>query len=66
MSRVYNFSAGPAVMPRAVMEQAQQEFLDWRGLGVSVAEISHRSRAFRDLAEQSIEDLTELLDIPEN
>ena len=63
---VYNFSPGPAMLPREVMEQVREEFLDWRGLGMSIAEMSHRSRAFTGIAEQSVRDLTELLGIPEN
>ncbi len=62
----YNFSPGPAMLPQTVMRQAQQEFLDWRGLGVSIAEISHRSRAFTEIAEQSVRDLSALLGIPEH
>ena len=46
MDNVYNFSAGPAGLPRAVMEKAQSEFVEWNGLGTSVMEISHRSKEF--------------------
>ena len=63
---VYNFSAGPALLPREVMAKVQEEFLDWHGLGISIAEMSHRSRAFKGIAEQSILDLTGLLGVPEN
>lgn len=63
---VYNFSPGPAQLPREVMEKVQEEFLDWGGLGISVAEMSHRSKAFTGIAERSVRDLTELLGIPEN
>ena len=63
---VYNFSPGPAQLPRAVMAQVQEEFLDWHGLGVSIVEMSHRSRAFTGIAEQSVRDLSALLAIPEN
>ena len=63
---VYNFSAGPALLPREVMAKVQEEFLDWHGLGISIAEMSHRSRAFKGVAEQSVRDLTGLLGIPEN
>ncbi len=66
MDRVYNFSPGPAVLPPQVMEQAQAEFLDWRGTGMSVMEVSHRSAEFMDLAAQSEADLRELFAIPEN
>jgi len=64
--KVYNFSAGPAMMPEAVMEQAQKEFLNWNDLGISIAEISHRSQYFMDVASRSIQDLRDLLKIPEN
>ena len=63
---VYNFAPGPAMLPRTVMEQAQRELLDWNGTGMSVMEISHRSREFIALAEESEADLREILDIPVN
>ena len=63
---VYNFGAGPAMLPRAVMEQARAEFLDWHGTGMSVVEMSHRSRHFIAIAEQSEADLRALLAIPDN
>jgi len=66
MSRVYNFSAGPAALPREVLEQARDEMLDWRGTGMSVMEMSHRGKAFISIAEQAEADLRELLDIPSN
>jgi phosphoserine aminotransferase len=66
MTRVYNFSPGPAMLPQEVMQQAQQEFLDWHGIGASVMEISHRGKYFSKIAEQTIADLRELLNIPEN
>ncbi|MEF1289292.1 3-phosphoserine/phosphohydroxythreonine transaminase [Vibrio sp. M260118] len=66
MSKVYNFSAGPAGLPKAVMEKAQQEFIDWNGLGTSVMEISHRSKEFIKVAEEAEQELRELLDIPDN
>ena len=66
MNRVYNFSPGPAVLPPQVMEQAQAEFLDWNGTGMSVMEVSHRSAEFMELAAQSEADLRELFEIPEN
>lgn len=62
---VYNFCAGPATLPPAVMQKAQQEFLDWQGIGVSVMEISHRSDPFLALAKQSEERLRRLMNIPE-
>ena len=64
--RVFNFSAGPAVLPLEVLEQARAEMTDWNGLGLSVMEISHRSKAFIAVAEQAEADLRELLAIPRN
>tara|TARA_Y100001956_G_scaffold81541_1_gene99389 strand:+ start:4168 stop:5301 length:1134 start_codon:yes stop_codon:yes gene_type:complete len=66
MDNVYNFSAGPAGLPKAVMEQAQAEFIDWNELGTSVMEISHRSKEFIKVAEDSEQDLRDLLNIPDN
>lgn len=63
MTDVFNFSAGPAMLPAEVMLQAKDEFLDWAGLGTSVMEISHRSKPFLEVAEQSEEDLRSLLNI---
>ncbi|EIV8480504.1 3-phosphoserine/phosphohydroxythreonine transaminase [Vibrio vulnificus] len=63
---VFNFSAGPAALPKPVMQQAQQELLNWQGLGTSVMEISHRSKEFIAVAEQSEQDLRDLLNIPDN
>ncbi len=63
--RAYNFSAGPAALPLPVLEQARDELLEWQG-GMSVMEVSHRSRAFMDVAEQAEADLRELLGIPPN
>jgi phosphoserine aminotransferase len=63
--RVFNFSAGPAVLPLPVLEQARDELVDWHG-GMSVMEVSHRSRAFIDVAERAESDLRELLAIPPN
>ena len=60
---VFNFCAGPASLPRPVLEKAQKEFLNWQGLGVNVMEISHRSKEFIALAEQSEQDLRELMNI---
>lgn len=64
MSRIFNFSAGPATLPLEVLEQAKAELLDWNGRGASVMEISHRSKAFIRVAEQAEADLRELLDVP--
>lgn len=66
VSRVYNFSAGPAVLPEAVLQQAQQELLNWQGTGMSVMEMSHRGKVFTAIAEQAEADLRELLAIPDN
>lgn len=66
MSPVYNFSAGPAMLPIEVMQQAQAEFINWHGLGVSAMEISHRSPYFMDLAAKSEATLREVLSIPDN
>lgn len=65
MSRVFNFSAGPAALPRPVLEQVREELLDWNGLGTSVMEVSHRGKAFLALAEESEADLRTLLGVPE-
>ena len=62
--RVFNFAAGPAALPLAVLEQARDEMTDWRGSGMSVMEVSHRSKAFIAVAQQAEADLRELLDIP--
>lgn len=64
--RVFNFSAGPATLPEPVLRQAQAELLDWQGIGASVAEISHRSAPFIELAAQAEADLRRLLDVPED
>ncbi len=64
MSRVYNFSAGPAVLPTPVLAQARDELLEWDGAGASVLEISHRGREFMGIAESAERDLRDLLDIP--
>jgi phosphoserine aminotransferase len=66
MSAIYNFSAGPAVLPKAVLEQAREELLDWHGSGMSVMEMSHRGKEFLSIAEQAEADLRELLTIPDN
>jgi phosphoserine aminotransferase len=66
MTRVYNFSPGPAALPVEVLEQARAEMLDWHGTGMSVMEMSHRGKAFISIAEQAEKDLRELLSIPAN
>jgi len=62
--RAFNFSAGPAALPLEVLERARSELLDWRGTGASVMEVSHRSRAFMEVAQEAERDLRELLGIP--
>jgi phosphoserine aminotransferase len=64
MSRVYNFSAGPAVLPEEVLAQAREEMLDWNGSGMSVMEMSHRGKEFMSIAQQAEADLRELMGIP--
>ena len=64
MTRVYNFSAGPAVLPEEVLLQAREELLDWHGSGVSVMEMSHRGKEFIAIAQKAEADLRELLAIP--
>ena len=66
MSRAFNFSAGPAMLPEPVLEQARTELLDWQSSGMSVMEMSHRSKEFMSIAEQATADLRELLNIPDN
>ena len=66
MSRVYNFSAGPAVLPEEVLQEAAEEMLDYRGSGMSVMEMSHRSKVFDDLLAETQQDLRDLLQIPDN
>lgn len=64
--RAFNFSAGPAMMPEAVMRKAQAEFLDWQNTGMSVMEVSHRSKEFMALAHKMEADLREIMHIPGN
>ncbi len=64
MSRCFNFSAGPAMLPTEVLQRAQQEILDWNGSGMSVMEMSHRGKEFMSIAEKAEADLRELLAIP--
>lgn len=66
MSRVYNFSAGPAVLPEPVLKEAAAEMLDYRGSGMSVMEMSHRSKVFDDIIHEAEADLRELMRIPDN
>nr|WP_081697062.1 3-phosphoserine/phosphohydroxythreonine transaminase [[Clostridium] symbiosum] len=66
MSRVYNFSAGPAVLPEEVLKEAAEEMLDYKGCGMSVMEMSHRSKDFQDIIDEAEKDLRELMNIPDN
>ena len=66
MSRVYNFSAGPAVLPEEVLKEAAEEMLDYRGSGMSVMEMSHRSKAFDTIIKEAEADLRDLLSVPDN
>ena len=66
MSRVYNFSAGPAVLPEQVLREAAEEMMDYKGCGMSVMEMSHRSKLFDELIDETEADFRELLHIPEN
>ncbi|MBS0847797.1 3-phosphoserine/phosphohydroxythreonine transaminase [Citrobacter sp. JGM124] len=66
MTQIYNFSSGPAMLPAEVLRRAQQDLCDWQGLGTSVMEISHRSKEFIQVAQESEKDLRTLLQIPSN
>jgi phosphoserine aminotransferase len=66
MTRVFNFSPGPAALPEVVLRQAAEEMLDWHGTGVSVMEMSHRGKAFTGIAEEAESLLRELLGVPAN
>ena len=66
MSRVYNFSAGPAVLPEEVLKEAADEMLDYKGCGMSVMEMSHRSKVFDDIIKEAEQDLRDLMNIPDN
>lgn len=66
MARVYNFSAGPAVLPEEVLKEAADEMLDYRGTGMSVMEMSHRSKAYDTIIKEAEKDLRDLMNIPDN
>ena len=66
MSRVYNFSAGPAVLPECVLKEVASEMMDYNGTGMSVMEMSHRSAAFQQILDEAEKDLRDLMNIPEN
>src|SRR5512139_454970 len=65
-TRIHNFSAGPAVLPLSVLEQAQRDLISLPGVGMSVMEISHRSKTFEDLLNGAIADIRELANVPSN
>jgi len=66
MSTIYNFSAGPAMLPKEVLLQAKEEMLDWQGSGMCVMEMSHRGKEFMSIAAKAEADLRELLAVPDN
>jgi phosphoserine aminotransferase len=66
MSRIYNFSAGPAILPEPVLESAASQMLDYQGSGMSVMEMSHRSKVYEDIIKEAEHDLRDLMDIPDN
>ena len=66
MGRVYNFSAGPAVLPEEVLQEAAEEMLDYKGTGMSVMEMSHRSKAYEEIIQTAEQDLRDLMNIPDN
>lgn len=66
MARIFNFSAGPAVLPEEVLKEAAEEMLDYNGTGMSVMEMSHRSKAFEQIITEAEKDLRDLLQIPDN
>lgn len=66
MGRVYNFSAGPAVLPVEVLKSIQEEMLDYNGTGMSIIEMSHRTKPFEDMLNEAIQDLRDLMNIPDN
>ena len=66
MGRVYNFSAGPAVLPEEVLQELADEMMDYHGTGMSVMEMSHRSKAYQEIIDAAEADLRELMGIPDN
>jgi phosphoserine aminotransferase len=63
--QVWNFSAGPCVLPKEVLKKAQEEMLDWHGTGLSVMEMSHRGKAYVEIAEGARDGLRKLLEVPD-
>ena len=66
MSRVYNFSAGPAVLPEEVLREAAEEMLDYKGSGMSVMEMSHRSKVYDTIIKEAEQDIRDLMNIPDH
>ena len=66
MSRVYNFSAGPSMLPDPVLRRAAEEMLDYQGCGMSVMEMSHRSKVYDKIIKDAEQDLRDLMNIPDN
>ena len=66
MARVYNFSAGPSMLPLEVLEQAAAEMLDYKGSGQSVMAMSHRSKEYQAIIDEAEADLRDLMNIPDN
>ena len=66
MARVYNFSAGPSVLPEVVLKQAAEEMMDYKGSGMSVMEMSHRSKVYDNIIKEAEQDLRDLMNIPDN
>jgi len=66
MKRIYNFSAGPAILPEEVLKEAANEMMDYQGSGMSVMEMSHRSKVYQQIIDDAEKDLRELLNIPSN
>ena len=66
MGRIYNFSAGPAVLPEEVLQQAAADMMDYHGCGMSVMEMSHRSKMFQEIIDEAEKDLRTLMNIPDN
>ena len=66
MARVFNFSAGPSMLPESVLREAAEEMLDYRGTGMSVMEMSHRSKAFDTIIKEAEQDLRDIMEIPDN
>ena len=66
MDRVFNFSAGPAVLPESVLQEAANEMMNYRGTGMSVMEMSHRSKAYQAIIDEAEADIRRLMGIPDN